>query len=284
MTIFVEITQQFLRGLFLETCQASIDADNPARRNVLFWHVTPRDTKLSLDKRERLQGLIAQLKQYVSDKSDADALADIKALITQCKTDAAKLATDKQFDEGRTGTVLAAALLMVQSFYDKLNTLQLLDICKDDAQAFSVFQYYIAVYCSHMVIALHNLGKIGQFAEHPQLSCLHALNQQKEEAISTALSHCQRDCDLLDSTHEGYPRAVIRQVLFNIEALLRHDLALCNAQSMALNALLRLLEATRLYQSTTLQLQLCMNAAIGDIANIGVIELDEPSPTASTVF
>ena len=280
MTIFIEITQQFLRNLFLETCQSSIDADNPTRRNVLFWHVTPRDTQLSLDKRERVQGLIAQLKQYVSDKPDVEALIDIKALITQCKTVTAKLATDKKFDEGNTGAVLAAALLIVQSFYDKLNTLQLLDIAKDEEQAFSVFQYHIAVYCSQMVIASYNLGKIGQLAEHPQLSCLHALNQEKEEAISTALAHCQRDCGLLDSAHEGYQRAVIRQVLCNIEALIRHDIALCNAQSMALTTLLLLLEATGLYQSTIQQLQLCMNAAIGDIANIGVIELAEPSPTA----
>lgn len=74
MTIFVEITRQFLRELFLETCQSSIDADNSTRRNLLFWRVTPRDMQLSLDKRERVQTLMTQLKQYVSDKMTLSTL------------------------------------------------------------------------------------------------------------------------------------------------------------------------------------------------------------------
>lgn len=222
MSIFVEIGKQFLSKAINEAIHFSFDADSSIINAALRIMAWPRDEDLGRAKRVLLSELEHELKQFNPSGSDEYSLHEFHKLIRTYKTRLASLAQERQLDEGKTGMALSGASDLVQSIFNEIEKLQLLNLPRDK-KLLSIFQYYICKYFATKLFNEQRLNLVQGLTEQPSISTFRKRAQERGELITQSLNQCMEDLDVLDKKDPKYNNAIKRMVTINIDALLRNE-------------------------------------------------------------
>lgn len=269
MTIFVEITKQFLRQLNFHILETSESADRARATGLLSWLSPPRDAELSAAKRVKITELATSLVELdTNDMNDEIALQTIKNLITRCKSITTQLAEEKRLPEGGTELTLAQALELTQAVYDKFSQFELLNIQRDEDNALMTFQYHVAHYCAKGVQISQHLGVVGRVTQMPKISDIRLFAQKQDNLIRQSIERCKLEISQLDPQNPQYQSAIISRVITNIEDLKRKNATLMSEVSFVMNTTTAALSIFGLYESHLNQFEASMNMAIGEIGDI----------------
>src|SRR4051812_40313128 len=106
MTIFLEIAKYFIINTLTEIRDNSILNDGGLGNFFLNKIGLGRDTELSKTKRELIDVLIADIRNFEDQENDELTFSRLNALIAQCRTEAKKRSDEKGYDEGALGPAM----------------------------------------------------------------------------------------------------------------------------------------------------------------------------------
>lgn len=226
MTIFLEIVKKFLQTEITKVSETSVEADAGLGNSVVSMFGYGRDTELSQTKRKCALNLLLELAQMKDKENDLLSCENLKGLVGECKR-TAKLASDsKNYNEGTFGPAMLAAINLVQNIYEKLATVNLLDIQHDD-DPFNEFRYHMAFYFAKKVDDARDDSYLSCVKSNPKITSSIQVAKEKEELIITQLSLCEKDLKTLDIEHPDYETTRRERVLEWVDKLSRKNTAKC---------------------------------------------------------
>ena len=224
MTIFIEIAKQCLGAEVVNICDASLAADQSYVNGTLSFFGYGRNTDLSSAKRQLLGELLKQINSsFDGEKTDAQCVVVLHRFITVCRQSIAVKSSEYHYDDGAVGPALQGLSALLQTIFDKLGELGLLDI-QHDADPCNAFRYYIADYFANKIIRAYKTGGFGRLLENPQISITRTLSAEKEGIIVKRLKECDARLRDLNAYGSNYQQARIRLVLDEIGKLQRENL------------------------------------------------------------
>lgn len=227
MTIFLKIVKEILHVKIFAIRDMSLNADGSLLNQGLTLVGEGRDLELSSAKRELLENtLLLKISGLVGSDNDMTNLGQLQALIIACRREAKSKSVDKGYDEGASGPAIQKLVDLLQSIFDKLAELKVLNT-PHEGDPLHVFHYFLASYCAQKIAADHDLGFIVRLAKNPLVSTSRKLAKEKNDLVLAAIDECSTDLNCLDPKNPGYPAAREKTILTCIDKLRRDNRTLC---------------------------------------------------------
>ena len=200
MTVFREVARKVINDIVHATSEASSLADTSTTTKFFNLVGLPRDLALSKIKRDLIVSLLPEVDTLVNEKgssNDSAMCARLQILITKCKTDAATAATVSRQNSGSTELALDSLIILLQSIFDKLAELKLLDIPHDD-DSLNIWRYYVALYYAQKIAANRDPSLWGHIVAYPNLASKIELTEKQDALLIESFKTCTNDISIID--------------------------------------------------------------------------------------
>ncbi|MCC5791434.1 MAG: hypothetical protein JJT82_02320 [Legionellaceae bacterium] len=219
-TIFFAVAKKILRDFAIKARDHSRDADAGVWGGL-------RDTELSRAKQDLVTDMfLGKFAGVISSDSDAENYQLLRGHIRKLREDAARLALEKNKDEGQFGRVMLQALLFLEYFYEHLQDHQWLDIEKND-QPLHVLVYEAAAYEGAKLAEQYTRMIENTSATDPELS------RDKSAMLFKKVHAAGERIASYNKKDEKYPMLVRDTVCEMIEGVIRTNTSLCKEKSTA---------------------------------------------------
>lgn len=225
MSIFLEIAKRFISEELKKIQSESLAADESPVNTFLTFLSYGRDTQLSAEKRALIDELLPQI-DGLEGNTDENTYTQMVQLIQGCRTKAAAISAEKQYDEGVFGQAMQNVVNLLQGIHDKIKKLELLNIPHND-DPLHVFFYFASVYCVNKVVKFHQRNLWERLIEHPKVTDTRKFSSKKEGLVCDALRSCKQEIEVLDRRHDLYQQSRKKRVLEGIQNLMLKNQALC---------------------------------------------------------
>lgn len=231
MTAFLDIIQKFLIPEIRGIIEKSVKADNSLTNQTLGFFGWGRDKELSEKKKDIGYELLPKIENMEDAGSDAETLQAIVSLLENAKTTAKKLSAEKYYGEGKFGPRMQKAIDFINEAYEKLEQARLLDIPMDK-DPLNQFSYHCAYYLVQKIDDTRNASLVDYYTQHPQISSIKKLSEEKEILVLTALNECKESLDVLNKEHPSYEEQRKKRVIETIDQVTIKNKKLCSSHGI----------------------------------------------------
>lgn len=277
MTVYLSIVKELLIKNIKNWQTKSIAKDGSPFNAVGSFFLLGRDQELSQFKQQTASNLITNIQNIQTGSCDADSLKMIEQLLTNAKKEADTEARKKGYNQGTFSAMTAKTYEIAKDFFEKFNTFQLLDVRYSPADPFDIYRFFLASYLAQKVYDTHHPGLVKYYTEHPRISNMALLTQDRERLVQAALTECIKKLDRLDKSNSDYLHARKDSVLESIQALKRENELLCKKYGIELAVPVFSVGIASLnvgmppLQPDHGCIEICMEAATTAIKNISVV-------------
>ena len=200
MTIFGEVARKVIHERVRAACVASADADI-STSTTFFTQIglgrigLARDLTLSKAKRELIEKLLPEIDKSTGNAEDEIVCEHFQTLIRHCKTETLSAANSNpiKFGKGTTEPVLDNLITILQTIFDKLTELHLLNI-PHDHDPLNSFRYYVALYYAKKIAADSEASSWDL-----NLAKKIELTKEQEKLVESAITTCTRSIEKIDA-------------------------------------------------------------------------------------
>lgn len=200
MTIFSEVARKVINDIVHATTEESTLADKSTSTKFFAYIGLTRDLTLSQIKRELIVNLLPEINKLVNEAlsvDDNNMLQQFKNLITICKSQATKAAVVRRQSSGNTERALDSLVILLESIFNKLAELNLLDIPHDN-DPLNKLRYYTTRYYAQKIAASHDLGILGSLVKYQNLKARIELTERQEKLIVATVKKCTEAIQIID--------------------------------------------------------------------------------------
>ncbi len=178
-----------------------------------------------------LAKLLTQIQALKDGADDNATLIQLKALITQCKADTVSAANALRYASGRTEVALDGLIILLQTVYDKLEKLTLLNI-PHDKDPLNIFRYYVALYHAEKISPNVVQGVWEQITAYPNLAKQIELAERQELLVLETITPCtwaihEIDKDLSKKNSPEYQKIRHMLVFLSVDSLQNQNDKIC---------------------------------------------------------
>jgi hypothetical protein len=195
MTIFGEVARKVIHERVRAACTASADADISTSTTFFAQIGFARDLTLSKAKRElMIEKLLPDIDKPTNSVDDDTVCKHFQTLIRNCKNETLNKANSNpiKFGKGTTEPALDKLIMILQTIFDKLTDLNLLNI-PNDQDPLNNFRYYVALYYAKKIAADSEAG-----SWDINLAKKIDLTRAQETLIVRALTTCTKNINKID--------------------------------------------------------------------------------------
>jgi hypothetical protein len=224
MTLFLEIIRELLIKN-IEIIKARIEKDDSSSFSML------RDKSLSEFKKRQASNLLEiayQLKECESDLSCKDIIIrEILKVQTAANNESRKYG----YEVGKFNQEMCDLITLLETVYQKLSDANLLNIVRNNTDAFSIFCFQAGSYLAHKAEQSLNVSYLGYLSSHPKLSTRWELGLKKEKLIADKIKACKEALDVLNTEHAKYQEHYSARVTDFIDEVIRENEGFCAEHS-----------------------------------------------------
>jgi hypothetical protein len=214
MSIFLEIAKLVILEKTTNIKNASKEADVSGLTQFrgFLSSSLKRDTVLSAKKRDCLTALESKISELPTTEDDHDTLKQLKILVSMCITDTTDAAMEKEHSRGETEPALESLSILLQTIFDKLESLSLLNIARDN-DPLNIFRFFAADYYAKRIVKAHMPSLVSTVISHPSVLPTVTFEAQQEALVEASLISFARDVAAINTADPDYHGVKKRMLL-----------------------------------------------------------------------
>lgn len=220
MSIFLEIAKLVILEKTTNIKNASKEADVSGLTQFrgFLSSSLKRDTVLSAKKRDCLTALESKISELPTTENDHETLKQLKILVSTCITDTTDAAMEKEHSRGETEPALESLSILLQTIFDKLESLSLLNIARDN-DPLNIFRFFAADYYAKRIVKAHMPSLVRTVISHPSVLPTVIFEAQQEALVEASLINFAKDVAAIntaDTDYHGVKKRMLLGLMLNL--------------------------------------------------------------------